>query len=111
MPRRTVIMVPSKAALLGNNTIYPWRANHLLLVCREGLEDLTGGVTSEIFTADIMDKDRFWINELVNVNKTFLFGLTQLSGNFKTRKGIVSAHSYSIMEIAELDDLRLLKLK
>jgi len=40
----------------------------------EGIEDLTGGVTSELFTTDILDKESFWKNELMQVNETFLFG-------------------------------------
>ena len=37
----------------------------------EGIEDLTGGVTSELFTADILDKDKFWNDELMNVINRF----------------------------------------
>ncbi|UKZ76748.1 hypothetical protein TrVFT333_004458 [Trichoderma virens FT-333] len=40
----------------------------------EGIEDLTGGVTSEIFTTDILDKEYFWKEELLKVNQDFLFG-------------------------------------
>lgn len=39
----------------------------------EGIEDLTGGVTTELFTTDILDKERFW-QELMRVNEEFLFG-------------------------------------
>lgn len=35
----------------------------------EGIEDLTGGVTTELFSTDILDKDKFWRDELMNVNK------------------------------------------
>lgn len=40
----------------------------------EGIEDLTGGVTSEIYTTDILDKEHFWTEELMKVNQDFLFG-------------------------------------
>jgi hypothetical protein len=38
------------------------------------LEDLTGGVTSEVYTTDILDTDYFWKEELLKVNEEFLFG-------------------------------------
>ncbi|TVY16830.1 Calpain-A [Lachnellula arida] len=40
----------------------------------EGVEDLTGGVTTELLTSDILDTDEFWNNEILKVNKEFLFG-------------------------------------
>ncbi|KAF2453830.1 hypothetical protein BDY21DRAFT_257149, partial [Lineolata rhizophorae] len=77
----------------------------------EGIEDLTGGVTTEIFATDILDKDKFWKDELMNVNKTFLFGCGQMGGKHGERKGIQEKHAYSIMEARELDGHRLLKLR
>ncbi|EDU49438.1 calpain-B [Pyrenophora tritici-repentis Pt-1C-BFP] len=77
----------------------------------EGIEDLTGGVTSEIFATDILDKDKFWREELMNVNKTFLFGCGQMGGIYGARKGIQEKHAYSIMEAREVDGQRLLKLR
>ncbi|KAF2117283.1 hypothetical protein BDV96DRAFT_490015 [Lophiotrema nucula] len=77
----------------------------------EGIEDLTGGVTSEIFATDILDKDKFWREELLNVNKTFLFGCGQMGGIYGQRKGIQEKHAYSIMEAREIDGQKLLKLR
>jgi hypothetical protein len=77
----------------------------------EGIEDLTGGVTSEVFATDILDKDKFWREELMNVNKTFLFGCGQMGGIYGERKGIQEKHAYSIMEAREIDGQRLLKLR
>ncbi|KAL8655155.1 MAG: hypothetical protein Q9210_001065 [Variospora velana] len=81
----------------------------------EALEDLTGGVTSELFTADVFDKDEFWTNQLMNVNKQFLFGMTQMGGRHGERKGIVEKHAYSIMQATELKEgpkiFRLLKIR
>ena len=79
----------------------------------EGIEDLTGGVTSELFTTDILDKESFWKNELMQVNKEFLFGCsTGLWGRgWGERKGIVEQHAYSVMRAVEMDGQRLLLLK
>lgn len=77
----------------------------------EGIEDLTGGVTSEVFATDILDKEKFWREELLNVNKTFLFGCGQMGGIYGERKGIQEKHAYSVMEAREIDGERLLKLR
>ncbi len=73
----------------------------------EGLEDLTGGVTTELFGTDILDKDIFW-SEVLKVNEEFLFGC--YAGIFRgrgNRKGIVEGHAYSIMRAVEIDQKRL----
>ncbi|QYS95545.1 Calpain-like protease [Trichoderma simmonsii] len=79
----------------------------------EGIEDLTGGVTSEIFTTDILDKEYFWKEELLKVNQDFLFGCsTGVWGiNWGERKGILELHSYSIQKAVDIDGKRLLRLK
>lgn len=87
----------------------------------EAIEDLTGGVTMDILSSSILDKDRFWKEELMNVNKEFLFGCgTGLWSNWlypkyegppRDRKGISENHSYSIMDATELDGVRLLRLR
>ncbi|KAJ5923242.1 Alpha/beta hydrolase fold-3 [Penicillium verhagenii] len=87
----------------------------------EAIEDLTGGVTSEILSNDILDKDRFWNEELMKVNEEFLFGCgtgmfsnwldPQYKGPPRDRKGISENHSYSIMEAREIKGNRLLRLR
>ncbi|KAL7792578.1 hypothetical protein V8C37DRAFT_379921 [Trichoderma ceciliae] len=79
----------------------------------EGIEDLTGGVASEIFTTDILDKEYFWKEELLKVNQDFLFGCsTGVWGvNWGERKGILELHSYSIQRAVDIDGKRLLRLK
>lgn len=79
----------------------------------EGIEDLTGGVTSEIYTTDILDKEYFWNEELMKVNQEFLFGCsTGVWGRgWGERKGIVELHAYSVLQAREIDGVRLVLLK
>ena len=111
MPKPMVITVSLKAGGLGKTKIVLWSVSSSHIWYREGLEDLTGGVTSELFAADILDKDKFWADELMNVNKVFLFGLAQMGGKYGERSGIIEKHAYSIMEAKELDQFRLLKIR
>ncbi|RYP90060.1 hypothetical protein DL770_003840 [Monosporascus sp. CRB-9-2] len=80
----------------------------------EGIEDLTGGVTSELYTTDILDREYFWKEELMKVNDEFLFGCnTDMWGTGRTgdRNGIVELHAYSVMRAVEIDGQRLVLLK
>ncbi|KAK3940192.1 calpain-D [Diplogelasinospora grovesii] len=80
----------------------------------EGLEDLSGGVTTELLASDILDLDGFWDNELSRVNEEFLFGCSTglLDGGYGDRDGISEGHAYVVMEARTLKDgTRLLKLR
>ncbi|KAK4556221.1 hypothetical protein LTR86_006918 [Recurvomyces mirabilis] len=74
----------------------------------EGIEDLTGGVGVVINPEDIMDKNRFWKDQLSQVNEKYLFG-----GGSKAKgsKGVIGGHAYAVMKAYEEGDLRLLKLR
>ncbi|KAJ4424141.1 hypothetical protein N0V82_001189 [Gnomoniopsis sp. IMI 355080] len=80
----------------------------------EALEDLSGGVTTELLASDIFDTDAFWKNELSKVNEEFLFGCSTglLDGGYGARDGITEGHAYVIMDARELKDgTRLCKLR
>lgn len=79
-------------------------------------------MTTELFTTDILDVDQFWEDELMNVNKDFLFGCAtgrwdqwlgggDKTGEYKERKGIVPMHAYSIMEAREVKGERLVRIR
>lgn len=74
----------------------------------EGIEDLTGGVADTVRPGDIMDKDRFWIEQLSQVNEKYLFGGSTKS---KDAKGIASNHAYAVLQAWEEGELRLLELR
>ena len=87
----------------------------------EAIEDLTGGVTSEFYSTDILDKDAFWNDQLLKVGKEFLFGCaTGFFANWldrtghatpRERQGISEQHAYSIMDAVEAKGHRLVKLR
>ncbi|KAI6383575.1 hypothetical protein MCOR25_000029 [Pyricularia grisea] len=75
----------------------------------EGIEDLTGGITQEIYATDILDKAK----GLLKVNKDFLFGCSTGIWGHGTgeRRGIVELHAYSVMKTVEIGGHRLLMLR
>ncbi|KAI6715975.1 hypothetical protein PZA11_002387 [Diplocarpon coronariae] len=83
----------------------------------EGVEDLTGGITTEIVSADILDRDRLWEESFLKVNKEFLFGAgTRHYGNRAEdqsggRQGIQDGHAYSVIRAVAYKGERLLMVK
>lgn len=68
----------------------------------QGVEDLTGGVTSTVVTSAVMDRDRLW-RELSN-GTDFVFGLATMStaGKYTTvDAGLALGHAYSVLRTAE----------
>lgn len=75
----------------------------------------------ELFTTDILDKDKFWTDEIMKVNDKFLFGCS--TGSFDkwldsdvaslpgARGGIMRLHAYSIMDAVEKKGKRLVKVR
>jgi hypothetical protein len=80
----------------------------------EGLEDLSGGVTTELLASDILDIDGFWENEFSKVNQEFLFGCSTglLDGGYGDRDGISEGHAYIVMKAKTLKNgTRLVQLR
>lgn len=62
----------------------------------------------------LMMKERFWSQELLNVNKDFLIGCSTGvwgSSRWGQRKGIIERHSYSVQKALEIDGQRLVRLR
>ena len=68
----------------------------------EGVEDLTGSITSELYICDILDKDGFWKEELLQVNKDFLFADGIFGSAAAERSGIILGHAYSVHKVREV---------
>ncbi|KAH6898145.1 hypothetical protein B0T10DRAFT_471882 [Thelonectria olida] len=80
----------------------------------EAIEDLSGGVTTELLTSDILDTDEFWDNEMSRVNEEFLFGASTglLEHGYGERNGISEGHAYIVMAAKTLKSgQRLVKLR
>ena len=80
----------------------------------EAIEDLSGGVTTQLLVSDILDAEEFWTNELSKINQEFLFGCSTglLDGGYGDRDGISEGHGYVIMEARTLKNgTRLVKLR
>ncbi|KAJ7617828.1 cysteine proteinase [Roridomyces roridus] len=76
----------------------------------EGVEDLTGGVSTYIQTKDILNINKFWEEELLNANKDRLFGCSFTgafdgSGDPAVRRGdgLIAHHAYSVLRAKEVN--------
>ena len=55
-----------------------------------------------------MDKEKFWREQLSQVNEKYLFG----GGSRRfASKGVVGGHAYAVLKTYEEGDLKLLKLR
>ncbi len=74
-------------------------------------------MTTELFTTDILDTEKFWNDEILKVNKEFLFGCG--TGSFDTwqgadsadRKGVIGLHAYSVIDAREINGERLVRIR
>ncbi|KAF6833625.1 calpain family cysteine protease [Colletotrichum musicola] len=67
----------------------------------EGVEDMTGGVTSTIATNRVLRKDKLW-RELVNSDGEFVFALAAMGTGWDWQKsGLALGHAYSILQSRE----------
>ncbi|KAF2747902.1 cysteine proteinase [Sporormia fimetaria CBS 119925] len=72
----------------------------------EGIEDLTGGVTTKLPTNRVLSRERLW-KELLEVNKQFLFSASSpgaYGGDSYARNGLTLGHAYSILKAVEEED-------
>jgi hypothetical protein len=75
-------------------------------IAGEGVEDLTGGVTTKVLTNRILSKERLW-KELLEVNKHFLFAASSPNAygdDSDSRKGLALGHAYSVIKAVEEED-------
>jgi hypothetical protein len=82
----------------------------------EGVEDLTGGVTTEIVSAGIGDRNELWEECFLHVNRKFLIGAGTRQYRHpdpyqKGRQGIEDGHAYSVLRAVDYESERLLMVK
>jgi hypothetical protein len=82
----------------------------------EGVEDLTGGITTEVVSADIRDRDQLWNEGFLKVNKEFLIGAGTRQYRYPDphelgRQGIEDGHAYSVLRAVDYSGERLLMVK
>ncbi|KAK3985790.1 cysteine proteinase [Cladorrhinum sp. PSN332] len=81
----------------------------------EGVEDMTGGVTSTVASNRVLRKDKLW-KELAN-NDDFVFALSAIGTGWDSKKGgLALGHAYSILKaVEEVDEngnkVRLVKIR
>ncbi|KIY46197.1 cysteine proteinase [Fistulina hepatica ATCC 64428] len=84
---------------------------------REGVEDLTGGVSVYLSIKDILDVDRFWNEEFLFAAKDRVFSsslnieFANEKNDFDTESGLVSNHAYAILRAIEIKGKRFVVLR
>ncbi|KAF8961992.1 hypothetical protein BDZ97DRAFT_1920880 [Flammula alnicola] len=84
----------------------------------DAIEDMTGGVSNLILSKDILDRDKFWNEELIKANEDRLFGcwFKTLNGERSgvknaTVDGLVGNLSHSIVKAVEVRGKRFVVLR
>lgn len=93
----------------------------------ECIEDMTGGVTTELYTTNILSKEKFWNEELRKIGKGFMFDATDAAYRewqnwdeeqaavkqirHEHRKGVQARHAYAVLDTYEGDGERLVKVR
>jgi hypothetical protein len=67
----------------------------------EGVEDMTGGVTTTVCTNRVLKKDKLW-KELAFTDGQFVFALSAIGTGWDSKKGgLALGHAYSILQARE----------
>ncbi|CAG8552746.1 7108_t:CDS:2 [Ambispora gerdemannii] len=75
----------------------------------DALEDFTGGVSTLYATSELLDIDRLWREDFLNVNKTVLFGCGR--AGLGDASGIIDGHAYSVLDATEYQGVKLVKVR
>ena len=84
----------------------------------EGIEDLTGGVSTVLYPEHVLDKDKLW-EEILECNNSFLFGCSSRRAGSdadpKDAEGFVRGHAYTVLAAREVTSkgkpVRLIKIR
>ncbi|KAG9021533.1 hypothetical protein FRB95_001964 [Tulasnella sp. JGI-2019a] len=88
----------------------------------EGVEDLTGAVSTLMYTQDLLDTDQFWKDELMRVGVDRLFGCfipkpdlddteEEEEDSGPQSNGLMMNHAYGIIKAVEFRDMRFLRIR
>lgn len=70
----------------------------------EGVEDMTGGVTTTMMFSRILSKEKLW-RELTDSNGNFVFAASAIgTGGADTKNGLALGHAYSVLRAVEEED-------
>ena len=69
----------------------------------EAIEDMTGGVSTEIRVGDILDREQVW-KEMKECNRDIIFGCWTRGwpDGSETSQGLLSRHAYAIVRVQEV---------